>query len=296
LSRRKAERFPRTRFFLTHVPSMSYFIYRMARQEREEGSLDSRYSSPAVREASRVLFCLAAARSSHMSLMEICAELAIPKSRAFSVLKALEEFGLVERNRAGKGYSLGPGLITLSRKVLDNLNLPHLAEPILENLASKTGNTALLGLITGDDTIIAAKRDGEGTISVTTRIGFRRPLTYGAHGKAIVAFLPEEERDRILKKKHVYFTGDSGKPDMELLKKQLAQCRKYGFAEDLGETNPGLNVIAAPILGPAGTPVGYLELLVLFSADLAHDFGPLVASGAITISRQLGADVDKLYA
>lgn len=57
--------------------------------------------------------------------------------------------------------------------------------------------------------------------------------------------------------------------------------------------NPGLNVIAAPVLGPNGAPVGYLEIFVLFSAKTAHRFGPLVAEAGKMLSRQLGAKVDE---
>jgi DNA-binding IclR family transcriptional regulator len=98
-----------------------------------------RYLVPAVEQASRVLFGLAGARSSYMSLTEICAQVGIHKSKAFSILFTLQTFGLVQRNSDGKGYGLGPGLISLSRRVLDNLNAPRLAEPILEKLAKKAG-------------------------------------------------------------------------------------------------------------------------------------------------------------
>ena len=68
-----------------------------------------RYVVPAVEQASRVLFGLAGARSPHMSLTEICDQVGIHKSKAFSILHTLQKFGLVQRNTNGKGYSLGPG-------------------------------------------------------------------------------------------------------------------------------------------------------------------------------------------
>src|SRR6266567_1537485 len=113
----------------------------------KEKSTDERYMVPAVEQASRILFCLAGNSSSHMSLLEICSQVGIHKSKAYSILQTLQKFGLVQRNSDRKGYSLGPGLITLSRKVLDDLNAPRLAEPILEELAKKIGGTATLGLI-----------------------------------------------------------------------------------------------------------------------------------------------------
>ena len=254
---------------------------------------EERYLVPAVEQASRVLFCLAGTGASHMSLIEICAQVGIHKSKAFSILETLQRFGLVQRNTDGKGYALGPGLVSLSRKVLDDLSPPRLAQPILEELAGKADSTAVLGLIVDRDVFVAAKHEGEGNIGVTMRIGHRLPLTYGAHGKAIAAFLPKKERDLLLEGKDLYFHGDPAKLDRARLKKELAQCLRDGFAEDLGELNRGLHVVASPVLGPNRAPIGFIEIFVLFSAKAAHRFGPLVAEAGKTLSRQLGAEIDE---
>ncbi len=121
---------------------------------------DERYMVPAVEQAVRLLFCLAKADSPRMSLIQISAHVGIHKSKAFSILRTLQKFGLVQRNIEGKGYSLGPGLIGLSRRFLDNLSAPDLAEPILEDLARKTGSSAALGLIAEKYVFVAAKHEG----------------------------------------------------------------------------------------------------------------------------------------
>ena len=85
-----------------------------------------RYTVPAVEQAMRILFQMAETGPSHMTLTEIYGKAGIPKSKAFSILQTLKKFGVVQRDVDRKGYSLGPGLITLSRKVLDNFNAPRL--------------------------------------------------------------------------------------------------------------------------------------------------------------------------
>jgi DNA-binding IclR family transcriptional regulator len=256
---------------------------------------NERYVSPAVEQASRILFCLAGAQSTYMSLIEVCAHVGIHKSKAFTILETLLRFGLVRKNTDAKGYALGPGLISLSRKVLDDLSAPRLAEPILEEVARKTNSTTVLGLIADKKVFIAAKHEGEGNIGVTMRIGHRLPLTYGAHGKAIAAFLSEEERKSLLKEKNLYFYGNPVKLDRKRLDVELNRCRSEGFAEDLSEVNPGLNVVAAPVIGPSGTLIGFIEIFLLFSPETAHQFGPLVAEAGKKLSRELGAVVEETH-
>lgn len=257
--------------------------------EDKEKRAGERYMVPAVEQASRVLFSLAGIGSSHMSLTEICAQVGIHKSKAFSILHTLQKFGLVQRNIDGKGYSLGPGLITLSRRVLDNLSAPRLAEPILKELAIKTGGTAMLGLIADRDVFVAAKQEGEFDIGVTIRIGHHFPLTYGSHGKAIAALLSQNELDRLLQDDNLYFHGNPERLDRARLQEELAQCRRDGFAVDLGEMKSGVNTVAAPVIGPGGTPIGYIVVIGLFSVEAAQQFGPFVAEAGKMLSRQMGA-------
>ncbi|MCM2359993.1 MAG: IclR family transcriptional regulator [Geobacteraceae bacterium] len=260
--------------------------------EVKNKSAAERYMVPAVEQAARILFCLADNGSSLMSLPEICARVGIHKSKAYSILQTLQTFGLVQRNSDRKGYSLGPGLITLSRKVLDDLNAPRLAEPILEELATRIGCTATLGLIADRKVIVVAKHEGGVDMGVTIRTGHRFPLTYGSHGKAIAAFLPDDERELLLRDNKLYFHGDPENLDRSRLRQELDQCRGDGFALDLGEMKPGLNSVAAPVFGPGETPIGYIALIGLFSAEAARQFGPSVAAAGKALSRQLGARVD----
>jgi DNA-binding IclR family transcriptional regulator len=257
--------------------------------EQKKQQSDERYMVPAVEQAARVLFCLAGNSSSHMSLTEICAQVEIHKSKAYSILLTLHKFGLVQRNTDRKGYSLGPGLITLSRKVLDDFNAPRLAEPLLAELATKIGGTATLGLIADRKVIVIAKHEGGVGVGVTIRTGHRFPLTYGSHGKAIAAFLPASELELLLHEPKLYFHGSPEKLDRDRLQKELDECRRDGFALDLGEMKPGLNSVATPVFGPGRTPIGYIALIGLFSAEVARQFGPELAAAGKELSQQLGA-------
>jgi len=256
---------------------------------------NDKYLVPAVEQALRILFRMAEAESAHMNLTEICEKLRIHKSTAFCILHTLRKFGLVQTTGRGKGYTLGPGIIGLSRRFLDTLSAPKLAGPLLAELAAKAGATAALGLIADQNVFVAAKHEGGRAIGMTMRVGHRFPLTYGCHGKAIAAFLSEKELEVLLRQEELYFHGDPSKFDRDRLNEEMSRCRREWVAEDLEEMVPGLNVVAAPVLGPSERPIGYIALLGLPSAEAARQCGSSVAEAGKTLSRQLGAKIEELH-
>ena len=255
------------------------------------GKNQDKYQVPAVAQACRILFCLAGSGEAQMTLPEICSRVGIHKSKGYSILQTLQAFGLVQKQGDRKGYALGPGLISLSRKVLDDLDAPRLAEPLLADLATRLGCTATFGIISGTRVVVVAKHEGGADVGVTIRVGHRFPLTYGSHGKAIVAFLPEEERENLLKEAKLHFHGAPERLDRDRLERELEACRRDGFALDLGEMKPGLNSVAVPVFGADGAAMGYIALVGLFSAEEARAFGPLVVEAGRALSRRLGARV-----
>ncbi len=248
-----------------------------------------KYIVPAVEQAASLLFCLSKRKENHMSLNEICDEIGIHKSKAYSILLTLQRFGLIQKNSGKSGYSLGPGLISLSRKVLDDLQITNVAAPLLEELAKKTEATATLGLIVDNKVFVVSKFEGVIDVGITVRVGQQFDMTLGSHGKAIAAFLPKQELDDFLKSKELYFHGTPEKFDMKRLFKEIEQCRRDGFALDLGEVTLGLNTAAAPVLGVGETPIGYIAVLGLFSIQETKDFGPIVAQVGRELSRRMGA-------
>ncbi len=257
----------------------------------KKNSSGERYMVPAVEQTLRVMFHMAETPATHLRLTEIFKQVGINKSQVFCILHTLQKFGVVQKDVGGEGYSLGPGLIALSRKVLDDASITKLAEPILKELSEDAGGTATLGLIAENSVFVIANHEVQRDVGVTIRVGHRFPLTMGSNGKAIAAFLPQEELDNLLSREKLYFHGKPEKLDRVRLAKELAQARRDGFAVDLGEITPGLYTVAAPILGVGEVPVGYIAVVGLFSAKITRQLGPSVAEAGIALSRQLGARV-----
>jgi len=252
-------------------------------------------SVPAVEQASRVLLCLGESPNFKMKLTEICKQVGIHKSKGHSILNTLKQFGFVEKDPQAKTYSLGPALIFLSRHVLDNLYYPDIVAPFLDDLAKETNGTALFGLIYAEHLLVVGKREGNQNIGFSIRLGHRFHITLGAHGKAMVAFMPEADREKILTKKRVYFHGlDSSRLNMKRLRDELTKCRQLGYAQDVGEITTGVNFVSAPVFGVQEKIVGCIILIGTFPEGLIEKYGPKTADVARRISYKLGADMKTL--
>jgi len=265
--------------------------------EKKEEKAKSKYTGvvPAVDQASRILICLARNPSFKMNLTDICKNVGIHKSKGYSILNTLQRYGLVHKDTLGKTYSLGFGLISLSRKVLDNLNYEAIAGPYLKKLADQTHSTALLGIVDNANVFVVAKQEADQTIGVTTRIGHRFSITHGAHGKAIVSFLPEEEQERILKQNRLFFHGNAAKFDRKRLEGEMKQCSQSGYGVDMGELNPGIYVIASPLFDSQGSLFGSMFIMGTFSESRVPEYGSIVANAAKQFSAMLGADIEKTF-
>jgi DNA-binding IclR family transcriptional regulator len=248
---------------------------------------------PAVDQAARVLLCLGNGDRHKMPLIEICEQVGIHKSKGYTLLNTLARFGFVEKDPISKSYSLGPGLLSLSRHLLDHLNIPGVVAPYLERLALETQSTALFGLVSADQLFVVAKHEGNQNIGLTIRLGHRFHLTAGAHGKAFVAFLPDHEREKLLSRKKLFFWGDPAKFDLKLLKEEIVKSRLTGYSQDTGSLRPGINAVSAPVFGPSRKIIGCLILTGVFPERAMDEFGPKAAGAARQISAALGAQMEE---
>ena len=239
-------------------------------------------------QAAKILLCLAQDPSDSKALTDICKQVGIHKSKAYSILNTLRHFGFIQKDPDNKVYSLGTGLLFLSSKVLTKLDIRNAAAPFLRRLSQDTNSTALLCIIADQHAFVVAKDEGSQDIGVTIRVGHRFPLTWGAHGKAMAAFLPDPERKKILSDERLYFHGDPSKFDRDRLEQELIACRKTGFAVDPGNMKTGIRAAAAPVFGPGGKLIGSILVMGTYPRQFSERYGATVAQAARGFSEAIG--------
>mgnify|MGYP001814882596 FL=1 len=250
----------------------------------------SKYQStvPAVDQSLKLLNFMAENSATSMTLTEICERLDIHKSRVYTILNTLIGYDFVQKNPRTKTYRLGLGIVHLARNILNNLDIRDIVKTPLRQLAMETELTAHFGQIVGSNFYIISKEEGNADVGYNMRIGISHDITHGAHGKAIVAFMPESERQEILSRDYLCFYGDGQPFDMDDLLTELEEARINGYATDLRATNPNIIAISSPVFDGDETIDGGIILIGAFSRGKLKSYGARVANAAIGISHDLG--------
>lgn len=173
-----------------------------------------------------------------MSINDLSRHHDLSRTVVYRLLTTLEVHGYVRRSQLI--YSLGPRLFALARQMEEVLR--EVARVPMRALAEAANETVVLVVRDGADAlsadVIPARRH---LVQVNFPPGYRYPLTRTASGRAILAFLPDEEREQVIE------SSTETPADRALLLEQLAQVRHQGFAVSSNEYRNGLSGLAVPI-------------------------------------------------
>jgi len=216
----------------------------------------------------------------------------LPPSTTYRLLADLEQHGLV--TRAGRrGTTLGLWILELARSVEDRLEA-ELVEParsVMEELAARTGETAILTAPGGTHAMCLASLESE---QHAMRLSYDRwrtaPMHLGASGKVLLAHLDDAHAERILAAPPPHPSG-AAPIDDATLRAQIAAIRRDGFLVTDGELDEGATAVAAPVLDARGRPIAGLS--VAGPTPRIHAaldaIVPAVVEGARVIGERVGA-------
>lgn len=159
-------------------------------------------------------------------------------------------------------YVLGYAAIELGRRAQLQFNLVDLCYDLLEEVAQKTGETAILGgYDESRDCVVCLAQipSRHGGLRVFENIGNTYPVYAGATSKAVLAFLPEPQLLRILAGS-LTPVNPTVKFTAKKLREQIADIRAKKFAVTHEETYPGVSGIGVPLLTPRAQSLGSIAL------------------------------------
>jgi DNA-binding IclR family transcriptional regulator len=250
----------------------------------------NKYLIPNIARALKILDYLACHKN-EASITEISSNFGIPKNSVFRILNTLGFYGYVEEEN--RKYQATPRLLYLGYAGMRTRGIIENSLDMMHALRDELNETVMIGTLFGNQIVIVEQFEPFQNIKFSVEIGKRVTLHASAPGKAILAFLPEDERQTLLNQ--VTFTRytDSTLPSKSAMARELEKVREKGYAIDDGEELKEIHCAGCPIFDYRGYPVASIWVAgpaFRFTRELFDKFGPVVREHAMAISRRFGYD------
>ena len=220
---------------------------------------------------------------------EMAALVKIPSSNATLFLNTLMEAGLLRRGEVAGLYRVTEHLLSLFDNGGTTLHEPlrRAAEESMRQLHERLNENVLLAVMdVGFTTHYIAKFVADRAVQVQPHADEHYPMHRTAHGKAILAFLPEE-----LIQRHISVDLEDADPpasprQIAVLMSDLDACRQVGFALNRGEYEEHIMAAAAPVCLKKRVVGSLVVQLPKFRHDESElgRYGKVVAEAAASIS------------
>lgn len=178
---------------------------------------------------------------------ELAGRMKMHRSSIYRIIAVLQKKGYVRHNSDNGKYSLGLKFLEMAEGILFHQELISLALPVMEKLTQRTRETCHLMVLDQGEVFYLAKVESPETIRMHSKVGIRMPAYCTAGGKVLLANLPRNKQQSILKgiqlKSFTPNTVTDPNKLMEILQSVLAN----GWAVDNEENEKGIMCLAAPI-------------------------------------------------
>jgi IclR family transcriptional regulator, KDG regulon repressor len=227
-----------------------------------------------------------------IGLAELSKLVGLHNSTTFHLARTLASLGYLRQDRDSKRYRIGRPLFALAASALDEIEMVHVATPVLEDLSRETGESGHFGVRMGDAVVVIARTSGPGAFQLTERVGVVRPVHCTALGKIILAALRPDQLKRMLERIELKPSTEHSITEAPVLLQEIEEIRRTGVAFDDGEFNAEVRCIAVPVLDFTGQVIGALGIsgpIWRLSNQALQGHAKLVRAAANRLSAELGA-------
>jgi IclR family transcriptional regulator, pca regulon regulatory protein len=227
-----------------------------------------------------------------LPLRDIVAGLGWNKATVYRLLRTLADHSAVRELR-GKGYVLGPLMVTIGQAALEVIELAEVARPHLERFHDELQETVNLAMLDGDEVVYLSRYEGPQILGVRLRVGSRLPAYCTSLGQVLLAGLSDQEVRRRLKGTAFARRGPNTLASRQQLLERLNVVRAQGYALNDEELAIGHRAASAPIRDHAQAVVAAINVSVSAARISRHvlvsRLAPRLVEAADAISADLGA-------
>ena len=243
--------------------------------------------SQTVERALRVLEHLA---DQPRTIDQVAETMGVHPTTALRTLQVLEARRIVVRDDRHV-FRLGSGLFALANEALEKIDLRSAASRNLDQLNKTVDHTVHLAALEGDNVVYIDKRESLNPVRLWSRIGHVAPAHCTALAKAILAYLPDDERLRLSEAATFERFTERTISGLDELLADLDKTVARGYALDHLEHEEFVNCIATPVFGPDHRVLGAVSITTTTLSctfEQLLDLHPILAKTTLAISAEFG--------
>lgn len=236
-----------------------HLMPRHYRETKQSEAAGSEQSGPRSLTRLMALIEVLSKTQDGMTLTDLSVALESPKSSLLNLLRPLVADGYLIHNDSI--YRIGPATFRLAAEVMSAWDFPRMIRPFMEELATRTRETVMLGVMVPEAEAITYVEiiESPHPIRYQVPVGTSRPLYASSAGRLLVAHAPVEWRKQYLStvtlkaKMEIPFTKAS-------LRKEIAKIRAEGLSCSFDSYSKGLASVAAPVFDAGGHCIASLNV------------------------------------
>ena len=216
-------------------------------------------SNQSIQRAASILSLFSYARP-QIGVSDIAKETGLPVGTVHGLVRALQDEGFLAQDTQSRKYRLGMRLHELGSIHVATLEINQKAIIPLGYLARETGLVCRLGVLERDVLVVTLDTMPMAESYAAPYIGAAAPAFCTSMGRAILAFMPDDELEGYLERVELVKYTPHTITDPQELREELARSRERGYSLSRQEFLLNLDSLGAPIFRGEGRVCGALSL------------------------------------
>src|ERR1700722_7615291 len=164
------------------------------------------------------------------SVAEVATALELSRSTTYRIAERLRDLGFLETNSTTARWRLGRETVQLGVAALQSTDLMRIAPQILLSLLEGTREAVNLAVVDTDAMVLLYREQGPQSVTISSRLGSRRPMHASSLGKAYLAAMRDAERHVLLH--HLAVQRFTAQTIIEpaAIEREIAEIRTRGYA------------------------------------------------------------------
>lgn len=197
-------------------------------------------------------------RPGGQTLAELADGAALPRTVVRRFLLTLIDLAFVRTD--GKRYWLTPRVLRLGLSYLSSLPYWHDAQPALEELRARIGQSCALSVLDGEDIVYVQRQHALRILPMSPSLGSRLPAHAVSMGRMLLAGLDDDALASYLAEARLVRLTSATVTDRDRLHAAISAARKNGWAWVDGELDESICGLAVPVRDRAGATMAALNV------------------------------------